>query len=201
MSKSIIGYYSLPLTQVERDEVTDILYPIVARRNTAALVSYIAGFIKEIIQDNEFVSLSHQQAAAVMTDRLQRRIKEQILPVGGLTTEHLDSIGIDIDTETGATYIEMSDEMAAFYKLEKFVTPPADDLVINQHILDVCNNWLSENPDSRIFDKSRLALQVDATNFEILKKLDSHSYQSETRAPIYDFSKEILSFLNAVQKD
>lgn len=200
MAKSIIGYYSEPLTQVERDEILDIISPLIARENTVAVNNLLLNLVNDVIRNNEFVSLSHTEAANVMTKRLQDKIRECVKPVGILKQEHLSSITIDIDSATGDTFLSMSDEMGEFYKLEKLILPTIEELNITPYTIHLCNDWLHNNPNHRIFEKTQLALQVDSVNRGILKKLVSHGYQSETGATIHDFSKEILSFFNEVQK-
>lgn len=194
MSKSIIGYYSEPLTQVEMEEVYNILHPIFSREHTVDTNHQIERLLKIVLNAEEGSSLLNPSALGeVLTARIHELFRDKQL-YDKYPDDCLKSLTIEVSPE--CVNLVMSDELAEFYTLTKFLPLPSNFNTSESYSVNRANAWLVDNPEARIFDKTEKALMVDKLNTAILQKLEACGYQSETNRPIYDFSAEILKSLN-----
>lgn len=194
MSKSIIGYYSEPLIQQERDEVYDIIHPIIAREYSAGIVNSLANVARALIRNKNGVLFTGDQLAVVLTTELHTEIRNSG-KYKDIPAECLNSLEIKADAYEGV-YLSMSGEMDEYFNLDRLIPLPPNYINFGPYSISRANTWLTENPEARIFNKTEKALLVDKLNTAILQKLEACGYQSETNRPIYDFSPEILKSLN-----
>lgn len=194
MSKSIIGYYSEPLTQVEREEVYNILHPIFSREHTADTNHQVERLLKAVLNVEEGSSLlDPSDLGEVLTARIHELFKDEQL-YEKCPNNCLKSLRIEVTPDR--VNLEMSDELADYYTLTKLLPLPSNFNTSGSYSTNRANAWLVDNPEARIFDKTEKALLVDKLNTAILQRLEACGYQSETNCPIYDFSPEILKSLN-----
>jgi len=194
MSKSIIGYYSEPLTQQERDEVYNITHPIFLREHSAAVVNSLGDLAHTLIRNKDGMLFTGEQLTILLTDELQNKIRDD-QKYKDIPLECLKSLEIK-PGKYSSVYLSMSEEMSEYFNFDKLIPLPSDYSSSEGYAVNRTNQWLSDNPDKRIFDKTEKALLVDKLNTAILQKLETCGYQSETSRPIYDFSPEILKSLN-----
>lgn len=194
MSKSIIGYYSEPLTQQERDEVYNITHPIFLREHSAAVVNSLGDLAHTLIRNKDGILFTGEQLTILLTDELQNKIRDD-QKYKDIPPECLKSLEIK-PGKYGSVYLSMSEEMSEYFNFDKLIPLPFDYSSSEGYAVNRTNQWLSDNPDKRIFDKTEKALLVDKLNTAILQKLETCGYQSEISRPIYDFSPEILKSLN-----
>lgn len=205
MSKSIIGFYSEPLSLKEREEIFSIMYPVIAKQNFVMFTGYLESLPLSLLKKHNGESLSNKALAAQLTELLVMELHTTYWK-----TPNLDYIKHDIAWSDllelkmevypmGGIFLTVPDKIKEL--ASKGLVLTKEDLEITPHFVDKCNAYLTENPDERIFEKSDLAINVDKLNSDILKKLNQHGYQSETSAPIFDFSKEILNFSKSLIKE
>lgn len=201
MAKSIIGFYSEPLSQVERDEVFAIIAPLNANLNTRQFIHYLDSTIKKIVSEHSGGKVTSRETTSfILTHKLISILTEAFMRSPTLdyikhavTWETLKTARLDLSESSNDVVLSGNDTFNDIITEVKLIPAKAES--IGPYAIDQCNRYLSENPEERVFEKTEKALKVDRLNNELLKMLALHGYRSELSRPIYDFSPTILKNL------
>lgn len=191
MSKSIIGYYHEPLTQVERDVIYNHFMPIYNQSITNEIVSHI-GMLASKIFNQTRGSVSESLLIETMNAKLAQSIKE-FLTIRHPKLTELENIKAEFKwVGENSITVEYDPFFTSLMREEAVLTYPGpfyEEVMVQNY-----NKYLHKHPEKRVFDQTKEALAIDAANTKLLKKLDTHCYESENSSRIFDFS-DILETL------
>lgn len=197
--KSIIGFYSPPLTQVERDVIIPHLKADLDYKFTQLIKSKILHLTDLLRQDSSFLTLSSDEFIQVLNSRAIEEFK--ILFHQYDLTEFLPWSPVfkfDCVRRLCVDYPAPLDEM--MYGTYVISSHPHEVLESEEWLCEKYNLHLIQNKSKRAFNPTPLALIVDEANTAIIDKINDAdcNFVSDYKG-CQDFSDIILDVINKVK--
>lgn len=191
MTKSVIGFYSEPLTQEERDTIYNHFTPIYNQYLTDEIVNHIAMLADKVFNHSKG-AVSESLLIETMNNDLARSIKEYLITYHPNLTELKDIKAEFKWIGKGSVTVEYDPFFTSLVRKETTLTYPGP--FYERVMVKNYNRYLHDHPEKRIFTPSKRAYKIDAANTALLKRLEESCYESQNSSEIFDFS-DILETL------
>lgn len=195
MTKSIIGYYSEPLTQKERDLMLGTLLPEHNRAYTRKMFLDIKAAIKEVSTTNSFLSLSLDQVIFQMNEMMQDELNKWRLKyshVPEIQDKAKYNVVLQIENEM-MLKVTLSQGFLDMNALKVSFRVNPNPYENDRKLIQDYNLHLYRTPGERTAGLSELGKEIDVLNTTILDMLDNNNCFSLWDDPVYDFSKVLLA--------
>lgn len=203
MSKSIIGFYHPPLSQVDRDEILVILTPSMKEeilfRIKDEIENQAALFFEPFIGDVTFNLLSTTEA---LNNRMRNWMTQFLYHYRDIKQiQDWDIYNVKFIDGKDITFVFSDGFIELFKDPNKLHMPERNKLSNDDYrLVEKVNHHLSLHPEDRIFDKTDQALLIDSFNKAIISQLQTCCYESQNSSTIYDFSQFGLDLIKGLNK-
>lgn len=192
--KSIIGYYSTPLSQEERDTCLNYYYIKNNREFTERVIDDVTKLIGKVTKSahGEIVS---EQLCIKMTETTNELFKEyaamhpSLRILSKLSAEYKLDLNNDI---VRVVSTELQDLLSGKLILAQAHTRTASRVDDEEYICHLYNQFLSAHPELRLVQDTPLSKSINKANNALLERLRISNYESATSNVIYDFSDVLL---------
>ncbi|EBY9763942.1 hypothetical protein D5W64_12585 [Salmonella enterica subsp. enterica serovar Saintpaul] len=192
--KSIIGYYSTPLTQEEREVCLNHYHMKENREFTDRVLYDVNRLIGKVVRsaNGEIVS---EQLCVKMTETTNELLREY----GDMhsSLEAMTKLSVEYKLNANNNIIrvestELNDLINGKLVFPHTVSRTASRIEDEEYICQLYNEFLFEHPEVRLVQDTPLSKSINKANDALLKRLQSSNYESATRNIIYDFSDILL---------